>query len=467
MQKPSRFRWFSIMGSLVWALAVLWPVALVIWFIWKYYVDVPFLDQWEFVPLLRKSYEGHFALSDLWAQHNEHRLLFPRLIWLALAHLTHWNGYYELATNVLLAGLTFVVISLQLRATARAVGARRAIWMIPLLSFVVFSLNQHENWLWGWDIQIFLNVLAVVAGLVLLANPLCDWRRFAAALALGVVALYSFANGIAYWLLGLPILLLVRPESRRILRLRIVLWTLAGAAVIYSYVYDFQPVSYHPSWSFIFQHPIGWLKYVGAYLGAPCITSRKELAGVSMWVGLAGFLVLCSTTWLLLRVQRLELRRLTPYLAISLYGIGSAMITGIGRAGFGAHQAMSSRYVTIGDLLWIPNIILLYLLASRAKVPGERGAGASSAGVMRFGGWIGLVAIMLMMTYSMIDGYTVGEKRHAYFEPVLVELSQGQDYTDEAFRDFCLSQLNPIRVPLVEQGLVFQEQYHLSLFREK
>jgi hypothetical protein len=47
------------------------------------------------------------------------------------------------------------------------------------------------------------------------------------------------------------------------------------------------------------------------------------------------------------------------------------------------------------------------------------------------------------------------------------DLILGQDYTDEDDRNFSMSQLNPIRVPLVEQGLVFLEERRLSLFRKK
>src|SRR5208282_4675420 len=72
------------------------PLAFLIWMVSRYAVSVPFGDQWELVPLLEKTYHETLTFHDLWAQHNEHRILFPKIIMLGLAHLTGWNIYYEL-----------------------------------------------------------------------------------------------------------------------------------------------------------------------------------------------------------------------------------------------------------------------------------------------------------------------------------------------------------------------------------
>src|SRR5262245_62975011 len=77
------------------------PLAYLIVMVATYSVDVPFADQWALVPLLEKSYRGTLTLRDLWSQHNEHRLLFPRMIMLVLARLSGWNLRYELAVNIL------------------------------------------------------------------------------------------------------------------------------------------------------------------------------------------------------------------------------------------------------------------------------------------------------------------------------------------------------------------------------
>ena len=192
------------------------PFAYLVWVVSRYAVAVPYWDQWDLVPLLDKMYRGELAFSDLWAQHNEHRPLIPQVIMLGLARLTGWNIRYELGVNVGLACGVFAILAWQIRATGRTLGVAGLRWAIPASSLIVFSISQYQNWLWGWQIQMFLNMLAAVGGMVLLAQPAFAWRRFAAAALLGIMATYSFANGVLFWPIGLGILLVVtRGRSER------------------------------------------------------------------------------------------------------------------------------------------------------------------------------------------------------------------------------------------------------------
>ena len=60
-------------------------------------VDVPVLDEWDgTAPLFEKMADGSLGLGDFYAQHNEHRIFFPRLIFFALGRLTH-TGTSELS----------------------------------------------------------------------------------------------------------------------------------------------------------------------------------------------------------------------------------------------------------------------------------------------------------------------------------------------------------------------------------
>jgi hypothetical protein len=43
----------------------------------------PFMDQWASVPLLKQTLQQGLRLDLLFQQHNEHRILFPRLFILA------------------------------------------------------------------------------------------------------------------------------------------------------------------------------------------------------------------------------------------------------------------------------------------------------------------------------------------------------------------------------------------------
>jgi hypothetical protein len=53
------------------------PIAIAL-LIDRYGVDVPITDQWNgMVPLFEELDAGTLDLGDFYAQHNEHRILFP------------------------------------------------------------------------------------------------------------------------------------------------------------------------------------------------------------------------------------------------------------------------------------------------------------------------------------------------------------------------------------------------------
>jgi hypothetical protein len=346
----------------------------------RFAVGVPFQDQWELVPLLEKLHQGSLSFADLWAQHNEHRILFPRLIMLGLAWLSDWNTHLELEANVVLAFGIFVVYLLQVRATARELARPNLAWAIPLASLVVFSVSQHQNWMWGWQLQMFFTLLCVVAGVLVLANGSFSWARFAAAAAFGVGATYSFANGPLFWPIGLCVVLAVTSSGRQ-RRVAVAAWLLLAALVIAANYLGYRKPDHHPSLILVFKMPADYARYVLRYLGGigePGILRRPALDGtLAHLFGLAGVAAFAWALWSLLCTTAIKLRSLLPYLAMSLYSLGSALGTGLGRLGFGSDQALSSRYSTVVTPFWVSLLVFLMLLAGDTTSPAARDSKAA------------------------------------------------------------------------------------------
>ena len=354
------------------------PLVFLIWVVAQYAVNVPFVDQWELVPLLEKTYQGDLTFHDLWAQHNEHRLIFPRIIMLLLARLTHWNIRYELAVNIILALGIFAVFIRQVKITERKLAVVRLPWAIPAISLVVFSISQCENWLWGWQLQMFLSLLAVVGGIVLLANDFFRWRRFAAAAILGIVANYSFADGALVWPIGLMLLLLVPTRAGK-RKAAAAGWILIGALTLGTYFYHYQKPENHPPLSLIFKMPLAYAAYVFKYLGGMCAQGLGgDTSGDGVFALVIGLAVTVATGWAgvtLVRRKIANVRTLLPYFAMSLYSIGSALVTGVARLGMGSNQALASRYCTMTVPLWVSLVVFLILL----RMDGYRAMDAATA----------------------------------------------------------------------------------------
>src|SRR5262245_47886755 len=78
---------------------VLWaaPAALIGALVHAFGVDVPVLDQWDGVcPLFEKWETGTLRFADFPALHNEHRMVFPRLVMFGLAWGSGWNVRLEM-----------------------------------------------------------------------------------------------------------------------------------------------------------------------------------------------------------------------------------------------------------------------------------------------------------------------------------------------------------------------------------
>src|SRR3712207_1731768 len=145
---------------IAWLLAIAAPAVLTLVLIAVHGVNTPQLDQWSgMTPLLVEHDRGTLSFADFYAQHNEHRPLVPTAIDFWLAQLTGWNIRVELFVDYGVALATFVLIVLALRRTLdRTAFALAAV----VASVVFFSPRQHENWLWGWQLEWFLSNLAAL-----------------------------------------------------------------------------------------------------------------------------------------------------------------------------------------------------------------------------------------------------------------------------------------------------------------
>ena len=216
--------------------------------------------------------------------------------------------------------------------------------LLPVFSIIVFSPSQWENWLWGWQIQIFLNLAAVVWGIVLISSKNLNWKKIILSLFLGIIASYSFSTGLLYWIVSLTVLLLVRSNKNSFMALFI--HFISAFIVIFFYFNDFK---YSTPAPFALSQILNYLIYFFSFLGAPVIGIHPLPSSL---MGLAGFIIFAYF-----------LRKLFhPMLfGLGMYAILGAILVSFGRWHLGSMQAISSRYITITNLLWIANLTFLYL----------------------------------------------------------------------------------------------------------
>jgi hypothetical protein len=185
-------RWPADSGPLV----VVWGVWLVLvcalfHYVRTFSIDAPWMDEWELVPVLT----GHQPITWkwLWSQHNEHRIVIPRLIYLAVVK----------ASGDFRAGCWFDASALAVSAAAMSVVARRlrghALYSDAFFSVVALHFGQWENLLFSLHV-VWLSAAALVTALLLIiVQPGRLGLRASLALGLCTVLLpLCGGNGLAF-----------------------------------------------------------------------------------------------------------------------------------------------------------------------------------------------------------------------------------------------------------------------------
>jgi len=334
------------------------PIVVLVALVLHYSVNVPFWDQWDLVTLLQRHNHGATDLSGLFAQHNEHRLLFPQFVMIVLATATHWNVIVEMMFSILVAGFGLWFVYSMLASTLKTPGIR--LLAVLLVTIILFSPLQQENWLWGWQMQWFMNVF----GLVVAVWALTTWHqspllRVLVAIAAGVFATYSLASGIFIWLVCVPVFML-----RKDVRGYWWVWAVAAVGADGAYYFKYQnPGYFQPSTPFLLHHIPLFLHYTIVYIAHPL--AAWMYLSVPAFVLLAVSLIGAFTY--LWQYQRILLRTtLLPWLILGLYALLAALATDYSRLGLGISQSYSSRYTTISQYLTIACCVLLFALIDRS-----------------------------------------------------------------------------------------------------
>ncbi|RYE13643.1 MAG: hypothetical protein EOP34_08380 [Rickettsiales bacterium] len=363
---------FDIKQRLFLLLACVLPASIALIFIILYAYNIPFADSWELVPLLKKLYaHENISLGDLAAQHNEHRILFPTIIMLGLAYLSDWNAIYEIYFSFGLLCISFCIIIIQVRRLYNVAANSVSYFYVfiatcLLVSLIIFAITQYENMLWGWQIQIFLNTLAILLGMLWLTNnETLNAKSIALAASCGIIATYSFANGILFWPIGGLVLLIRRRQMHNSMYL-LTTWTLVALLVGFLYMHNYVKPSGHPPLTYILHNPSAYLVFLLSYLGYPMAELRiAEHIPVALW-GAAGLLSVLVICYCLFKLKILWNRQIIFWHGLLVYTLLRGVITAVGRAGFGIEKALASRYITICNFFWLWIFVLgIYVYAKQ------------------------------------------------------------------------------------------------------
>ncbi|MGZ5476291.1 MAG: hypothetical protein ACXW29_08165, partial [Thermoanaerobaculia bacterium] len=300
-----------------WTAFLAGPISIA-WLIARHGVNVAVQDQIRIGAFLVRNHGRFFpAAADLFAQHNESRKVFPRLIFFYLAGLTGWNVKYEMAVSLVIACGIAVVIGILARRTLP--DRDTALVATALAVLLLFSPVQWWNWLFGIQIVVFIPLLMLVVALLAATGRLSLTSRMVIAAACCLIATYSYANGMLLWVL-VGIALLARAEDRRPLFVGV--WLALFGAAIGSYFFGYQRPPMSPPMVSPLSRPVELAEFVLAFIGHPL--SWADSLTPSVLMGAAATAIFVT---LAIRAGRSAL----PWTLLGCYTIISAGVTAAGR----------------------------------------------------------------------------------------------------------------------------------------
>lgn len=379
-------------------------------------VDIATWDMWEDAPLLQQWHDGSLGWSELYSAQIQHRIVFPRLLIIALHHLT--GGDFR-AQSWAAFGMCLLAAVFVYRLLRQTVG--KSDWVPALALFanlLIFSPMLYQNVCWGSALWMCIPVPCLLGALLLLNGENFGWGKFAGAVAVVEVASHSFSHGLAIWPLLFCVILVspsIGPVKRRALFAGI--WLLIGGVTIGCYLHNFINVAWHAYDLKIGDHALSggvgqslhdttgggkFAKALDAFWGfIGSMWSRDPFDATDVLEraqGIGKFIVGVFGVSLAAVVGTPFGRRLwrecLPWMALAGYVIGVGLLVGLGRTTTGEFRALTPRYCVISLFLPIATLAILFLLL-RAMVRCDC-LGALVKTRVRFAAALGLGALMML-----------------------------------------------------------------------
>jgi len=318
--------------------------------------SVPWWDDWDLVDWwLRVRSSGGLDLAALWAPHNEHRIVLPRLLFYVA--LESGAGLVPvMLVSQLFFGATLWLLAPLLRQAGA--GWPRPWRLLILAAFAAFTLSwvQWLNMLMAlqvsWSAALFGIVLAL-SGMADVSSRGAPWR-----LGAGVAIAYLSC---AIWLVLVPVLLGWQGlrawggRSAAVSRRRDLLW-FAGMAAALGVLLGFYLHGLRPHATGA-QPGIG-LGAVAAFLlrfyGSP-FTARAGEPWMSVGLVTGIVFVVGSAALAVAAWRRTRRGRPVPAIGIAAVAMAhvAAWLIALGRSSGGADAPLASRYTSVTLVGWV------------------------------------------------------------------------------------------------------------------
>ncbi|MEB3280165.1 MAG: hypothetical protein VKK42_14720 [Lyngbya sp.] len=367
-----------IFDGFIWVL-YLFPILATFWLIKRFGVDVPiWADQWALVDLFEAIATLDFSsiFRELWELNNNHRMIFPKLIFAVTAFFSNWNIFYELYWSFGLALISFLLCYKISKITNKSPSLFLFHASNIITCFLMFSWVQYRNWLWGFQLALYLINFCVILSIFIFSLPfdLTPKNKLKIGAFFCLIASFSSAQGLVSWLALIPSILTLEGSPRQKTK-RLLFWltSFLACGLIYSIQYNSIPVTEYydiPSYDSIWEQFRVYIHFFLNVVAAP-LTGTSAVAWILGLILISCFIFLLFQFWVERPSIRHPLRIIlisesVPWISLGLFSIFCSVLMTIGRADFGADYGLiTSRYTSHSILLIIAIVHLFNLYFSQ------------------------------------------------------------------------------------------------------
>jgi hypothetical protein len=190
--QPSPVRLHWIAPALVFCLVA----AVQLWLVAAVGTDIPYQDQWdaEGSSLYPQWQDGTFRIADVFQPHNEHRIVWTKLLDLSLFMINgQWDPLVQLFVGALLRAAVAAAIMAGLLVGVRSATSRAAGVVVVTLAFL--PQLAWNNALWGFQSQVYFAVLFSVLALRWLGAEHVTRARLIVGFLSGIAAQLAMSAG--------------------------------------------------------------------------------------------------------------------------------------------------------------------------------------------------------------------------------------------------------------------------------
>lgn len=322
-----------------------------------YYSPVPLWDTWGMIGFYDKFVSGDW--SSLWSLHNEHRIIFTRILFLINYAINGESfGFLIICNYILLSLLTLLYVFIW-----KEIKNKNYYSILFIIAFSFLWEAQNGNLFWEFQSQFIGIYLFSLSAFFFLYKASINQEKFifyfTLSIIFSIISIGTLANGILVLPLMILYAFLTKFPKKYIVLLCVLFIVLVSFHIdVSSRMFNSRLPTKAPLLEAFFENPFQYVQFCLGYIGNPFSKNSFVCQALGAFYTITTLCFIYTSFFKEKLKNKLHLFLLT---CICFYFL-TVIVTALGRAHAAFAQALVPRYMTVSVFGWI-----LFLLLAISK----------------------------------------------------------------------------------------------------